>query len=62
MQFFFSSLTEAFRPPNFRDVGTDKYGFHIGKFNNFKEVFGENCKTWFLPVSTRYFFGIYLMM
>ncbi|CAH1103174.1 unnamed protein product [Psylliodes chrysocephalus] len=43
---------EAFRPPNFRDVGTDKYGFHIGKFNNFKEVFGENCKTWFLPVST----------
>lgn len=43
---------EAFRPPNFRDVGTDKYGFHIGRYKNFQEVFGEHPKKWFLPVST----------
>ncbi|XP_019765402.1 palmitoyltransferase ZDHHC15B isoform X3 [Dendroctonus ponderosae] len=43
---------EAFRPPSFRGVGADKYGFHLGRFKNFKEVFGEDAKTWFLPVST----------
>nr|XP_023020189.1 palmitoyltransferase ZDHHC15 isoform X1 [Leptinotarsa decemlineata] len=43
---------EAFRPPNFRDIGTDKYGFHVGRYRNFQEVFGEDPKTWFLPIKT----------
>ncbi|XP_018565726.1 palmitoyltransferase ZDHHC15 isoform X2 [Anoplophora glabripennis] len=43
---------EAFRPPSFRGVGTDKYGFHIGRYKNFKQVFGDDPKTWFLPFST----------
>ncbi|CAH0562210.1 unnamed protein product [Brassicogethes aeneus] len=43
---------EAFRPPCFRGVGPDKYGFHIGRYNNFQEVFGDNLKTWFFPIST----------
>ncbi|VEN57184.1 unnamed protein product [Callosobruchus maculatus] len=43
---------EAFRPPSFRGVGTDKYGFHVGRYRNFQEVFGDDPKTWFLPVST----------
>lgn len=43
---------EAFRPPSFRGVGADKYGFHLGRFRNFKEVFGDDPKQWFLPVST----------
>lgn len=44
---------EAFRPPTFRGVGPDKYGFHIGRYNNFQEVFGDDPKTWFLPVQSR---------
>ncbi|XP_030756575.1 palmitoyltransferase ZDHHC15B isoform X1 [Sitophilus oryzae] len=43
---------EAFRPPSFRGVGADKYGFHLGRYRNFKEVFGEDPKLWFLPIST----------
>ncbi|CAG9759790.1 unnamed protein product [Ceutorhynchus assimilis] len=43
---------EAFTSPSFRGVGADKYGFHLGRFKNFKEVFGENPKSWFVPVST----------
>ncbi|KAL1492791.1 hypothetical protein ABEB36_010980 [Hypothenemus hampei] len=43
---------EAFRPPSFRGVGADKYGFHLGRYRNFKEVFGEDPKSWFLPIST----------
>ncbi|XP_050313368.1 palmitoyltransferase ZDHHC2-like isoform X2 [Anthonomus grandis grandis] len=43
---------EAFRPPSFREFGADKYGFHLGRYRNFKEVFGEDPKSWFLPIST----------
>ncbi|XP_049817083.1 palmitoyltransferase ZDHHC15B isoform X2 [Aethina tumida] len=43
---------EAFHPPNFRGVGPDKYGFHIGRYNNFQEVFGDDLRTWFLPIQT----------
>lgn len=50
--FFVNS--EAFRPPSFRGESVDKYGFHIGRYKNFQEVFGDNPKTWFLPISTRY--------
>nr|CAD7394195.1 unnamed protein product [Timema cristinae] len=41
--------TEAFRAPIFR-MGADKDGFSLGKYNNFQEVFGDNRRTWFLPV------------
>ncbi|XP_034252828.1 palmitoyltransferase ZDHHC15B-like isoform X2 [Thrips palmi] len=40
---------ESFRPPVFQ-IGPDKNGFSLGKFNNFQEVFGDNKKTWLLPV------------
>ncbi|CAG9828332.1 unnamed protein product [Diabrotica balteata] len=43
---------EAFRPPNFRDVGPDKYGFHIGRYKNFQEVFGDDPMKWFFPLDT----------
>lgn len=43
---------EAFRPPVFRGIGPDKNGYNIGKYANFQEVFGDNPKTWFLPVFT----------
>ncbi|XP_060516105.1 palmitoyltransferase ZDHHC15B isoform X2 [Cylas formicarius] len=43
---------EAFRPPSFRGLGADKYGFHLGRYRNFKEVFGDNPKLWFLPLHT----------
>ncbi|KAG5879283.1 hypothetical protein JTB14_008958 [Gonioctena quinquepunctata] len=43
---------ESFRPPNFREIGADKYGFHVGRYRNFQEVFGENPKFWFLPINT----------
>ncbi|XP_013147622.1 PREDICTED: palmitoyltransferase ZDHHC15 isoform X2 [Papilio polytes] len=42
---------EAFRAPMFRG-GTDKNGFSIGAFNNFKEVFGNSPNLWMLPVFT----------
>ncbi|KAF2884858.1 hypothetical protein ILUMI_21335 [Ignelater luminosus] len=40
---------EAFRPAVFR-TGPDKNGFSLGAYNNFQEVFGDNPKTWFIPV------------
>jgi hypothetical protein len=43
---------EAFRPPIFRS-GPDKRGFSLGRYNNFQEVFGDNPRTWFIPVKTR---------
>ncbi|XP_021938686.1 palmitoyltransferase ZDHHC2-like isoform X7 [Zootermopsis nevadensis] len=45
------STLEAFRAPIFRTVA-DKDGFSLGKYNNFQEVFGDNKKTWFLPIFT----------
>ncbi|RZB41737.1 palmitoyltransferase ZDHHC15 [Asbolus verrucosus] len=42
---------EAFRPPIFRS-GPDKRGFSLGRYNNFQEVFGDNPKTWFIPIKT----------
>ncbi|KAL3289382.1 hypothetical protein HHI36_022813 [Cryptolaemus montrouzieri] len=42
---------EAFRAPIFR-TGEDKYGFSLGRYNNFCEVFGEDPKIWFLPVKS----------
>ncbi|XP_055608310.1 palmitoyltransferase ZDHHC15 isoform X2 [Uranotaenia lowii] len=43
---------ESFRTPIFRFGGPDKNGFHLGKMNNFQEVFGYDRKLWFLPVYT----------
>ncbi|XP_037087244.1 palmitoyltransferase ZDHHC20-B-like [Pollicipes pollicipes] len=43
------STLETFRPPIFQS-GPDKRGFHMGKFNNFCEVFGDSKARWFLPV------------
>lgn len=50
--------TEAFRPAVFR-TGPDKNGFSLGAYNNFQEVFGDNPKSWFLPVHSRY---VYIFM
>ncbi|KAJ6642353.1 Palmitoyltransferase ZDHHC15, partial [Pseudolycoriella hygida] len=41
---------EAFRAPIFRVGGPDKNGYHLGHYNNFQEVFGDNWKIWFLPI------------
>lgn len=41
---------EAFRAPIFRVGGPDKNGYHLGHYNNFQEVFGDDWKVWFLPV------------
>jgi palmitoyltransferase len=46
-----SSTVEALRAPIFC-TGADKDGFSSGEYNNFQEVFGDNMKTWFLPVFT----------
>lgn len=43
---------ESFRPPSFRGIGADKYGFDVGRYRNFQEVFGEESKLWFLPVNS----------
>lgn len=43
---------ESFRPPSFRGIGADKYGFDVGRYRNFQEVFGDEPKLWFLPVSS----------
>ncbi|KAJ2954740.1 hypothetical protein O0L34_g3043 [Tuta absoluta] len=40
---------EAFRAPMFRN-GSDKNGFSIGFFKNFKEVFGNRPGLWLVPV------------
>ncbi|GLH01162.1 Palmitoyltransferase Hip14 [Gryllus bimaculatus] len=45
------STLEAFRAPVFQ-AGPDKDGYSLGKYNNFQEVFGDNPKTWFLPLFT----------
>lgn len=42
---------EAFRAPIFQS-GPDKNGFHLGRYNNFREVFGDRPISWFLPIST----------
>ena len=44
--------TETFRPPIF-ESGPDKRGFHMGRYNNFCEVFGDSKIKWFLPVFSR---------
>ncbi|XP_055626320.1 palmitoyltransferase ZDHHC15 isoform X2 [Toxorhynchites rutilus septentrionalis] len=43
---------ESFRTPIFRHGGPDKNGFHLGKLNNFQEVFGDDRRLWFLPIYT----------
>ena len=45
-------IIESFRPPVYKDSGPDKNGWCIGRGNNWREVFGDNPKTWFLPVAT----------
>lgn len=52
-----ATTLEAFRPPVFRN-GADKLAFHLGKFNNFQEVFGDNRALWFLPVFTSFGDGV----
>lgn len=49
------STLESFRAPIFRLAHTwvqDKEGFSLGGYNNLQEVFGDNKKTWFLPLPT----------
>ncbi|CAL4128408.1 unnamed protein product, partial [Meganyctiphanes norvegica] len=49
------STLESFRAPIFRLAHTwvqDKEGFSLGAYNNFQEIFGDNRKTWFLPIPT----------
>ncbi|KAK6173112.1 hypothetical protein SNE40_016631 [Patella caerulea] len=43
------STLESFRPPIFQS-GADKDGFSLGTKGNFKEVFGDDPKKWFLPL------------
>ncbi|KAJ8298493.1 hypothetical protein KUTeg_025024 [Tegillarca granosa] len=43
------STLESFRSPIFQS-GPDKYGFSLGKYNNFVEVFGDDKLKWFLPI------------
>ncbi|KAK7097878.1 palmitoyltransferase ZDHHC20-B-like isoform X2 [Littorina saxatilis] len=43
------STLEAFRAPVFQ-TGPDKDGFSLGRAANFREVFGEDAKGWFLPM------------
>ncbi|KAL8616730.1 hypothetical protein ACOMHN_017768 [Nucella lapillus] len=45
------STLESFRAPIFQ-TGPDKDGFSLGSGSNFREVFGENPKFWFLPVTS----------
>lgn len=52
--FTWTSIAEAFRAPIFRVGGPDKNGYHLGHYNNFQEVFGDDWKVWFLPVFSRY--------
>lgn len=49
---------EAFRAPIFRGQGEDKHGFSLGRYNNFRQVFGENPKTWLIPVKTSFGDGL----
>ncbi|XP_022902148.1 palmitoyltransferase ZDHHC2 isoform X2 [Onthophagus taurus] len=42
---------EAFRAPIFQ-TGPDKQGFDLGKYNNFREIFGVKPKLWILPIPT----------
>jgi len=46
------STLEQFRAPVFEDQATDKEGWSLGSFNNFKEVFGMNPLLWPFPVSS----------
>ncbi|KAL1131362.1 hypothetical protein AAG570_010979 [Ranatra chinensis] len=49
------STLETFRAPIFM-TGPDKNGFSLGKYNNFREVFGDQKSLWFLPIFSRYLF------
>ncbi|XP_022649911.1 palmitoyltransferase ZDHHC15-like isoform X2 [Varroa destructor] len=42
---------ESFRPPVFGTV-PDKRGFYLGRIQNFRQVFGDDKKLWFIPVFT----------
>ncbi|XP_067950158.1 palmitoyltransferase ZDHHC2-like [Watersipora subatra] len=44
------STLESFRPPVLKNLGPDKHVFDLGKKRNWREVFGDNPKLWFLPV------------
>ena len=48
-----SICAESFRAPIFL-TGPDKDGFSLGRGENFRQVFGEEAKYWFLPVKSRY--------
>ncbi|XP_055346063.1 palmitoyltransferase ZDHHC20-B-like [Paramacrobiotus metropolitanus] len=45
------STIESYRSPIFAG-GIDKNGFHLGHYNNFTQIFGDNWLLWFIPVFT----------
>ena len=45
-------IVESFRPPIMKNAAPDKNAFDLGRRRNWREVFGDNPKYWFLPVAS----------
>ncbi|GAV03633.1 hypothetical protein RvY_14029 [Ramazzottius varieornatus] len=45
------STLESHRPPVFTG-GPDKNGFNLGRYQNFREIFGDKPALWFIPIFT----------
>jgi len=48
-----SVYIEAFQTPILAS-GPDRNSFNLGCRRNFREIFGDNWRLWFLPIFTRY--------